>query len=304
MLAKIGKPFDDPDWIYEIKWDGTRALTFVEADRFWMFNRNRNAVHERYPELGELAALPSGTVIDGEITVLVDGKPSFPGMLKREQARDERRFAALARTLPAVYVAFDLLYRNGEPILDWPLTDRREALREILEALGLDPGRASPGAAGRIIFSDGIVGQGRDYFEEAVRRELEGIVAKRLASPYRPGKRTDSWLKIKRTQHVYAAILGFLPDGERDFRSLVIGLDADGELVPAGRVGSGLNDSVRAELHPLLRDRVVDEPVIPIRAGSEPTLWVEPGLFCEVKFLERTADGQLRAPVFVRLISE
>lgn len=296
MLAKIGEPFDDDDWIFEIKWDGTRALAFVDDD-FRLINRNRNPVRERYPELVPLAGLPPGTIVDGEITVLVDGKPSFPGMLRREQARDERRFAALAKSLPAVYVAFDLLWRDGEPITDWPLVDRKDALRELLAPL-------AGTAGGRVVFSDGIVGAGIATFEEANRQELEGIVAKRLASRYLPGKRSDSWLKIKRTQHAFAAILGFLPDGDSDLRSLIIGLEADGELIPAGRVGSGLDDAVRAELNRELRPRVVDQPFLPMNAGPEPTLWVEPGLFCEVKFLERTADGQLRAPVFVRLVRE
>lgn len=293
MLARIGRPFDDPGWLFEIKWDGTRALAFAEGGDYRLINRNRNVVRERYPELGALAALPDGTIVDGEITVLVDGKPSFRGMLRREQARGEARFRTLAAELPAVYVAFDLLYRGGEPIVDAPLTERRDALAEIVAALG----------APNVQFSEGIVGEGLATFEHACARELEGVVAKRLNSVYRPGVRTDAWLKIKRTQHAAAVVLGYLPAGRDDLKSLIIGIDEDGALVPVGRVGSGLDDATRAGLVARLRDHAADAPVVPVpRYGPEEVAWVEPAVFCEVKYLERTRDGQLRAPVFVRLL--
>jgi DNA ligase D-like protein (predicted ligase) len=294
MLAKIGEPFDDPGWIFEIKWDGTRALTFVEGGGEWRLkNRKGTPRRDAYPELAGLAGLPPGTIVDGEITVLVDGKPSFEGMLRREQAHGERRVATLSRSLPAIYVVFDLLWRRGEPITDWPLADRRDALREVLAATGGDE---------RIVFSDGVVGDGRATFEEACRQELEGVVAKRLSARYLPGKRTDSWLKIKRTQIAFCVVLGFLPAGESDLRSLVIGLEDDGRLVPAGRVGSGLDDATRRDLNARLRPLVRESPVIDVAPpGTEPVLWVEPEVFCRVKFLERTPDGQLRAPVFMGL---
>lgn len=297
MLARIGRPFDDPAWLFEIKWDGTRALAFVEGGEYRLLNRKRNDAKPRYPELAELASLPDGTVLDGEITVLVDGRPSFHGMLQREQARGEARARSLARALPAVYVAFDQLYRAGESLLDAPLAERRDALRETL---------AGAGAGGRVILSEGVVGGGLAYFEEAERRELEGIVAKRLDSRYLPGRRTDAWRKIKRARHVLCAVLGFLPEGSRAVSSLVVATEEAGSLVPAGRVGSGLDDAQRAELRRRLDPLVTAAPLLPEAAalidGREVVHWVEPSVFCEVKFLEWTGDGQLRAPVFVRLV--
>ena len=297
MLAKIGKPFDDPGWLFEIKWDGTRALAFVEGGDYRLLNRKKNDSRPRYPELDVLRALPDGTILDGEIAVLVNGKPSFHGMLQREQARGAPRVRAVAGSLPAVYVVFDLLYRDGKPLLDLPLRDRREALREALE--GTD-------STGRIVLSEGIVGEGIAYFEEAGRRDLEGIVAKRLDSRYLPGKRSDAWLKIKRTQHLLCAVLGFLPEGNQAVSSLVIATEEAGALVPAGRVGSGLDAAMRGKLRAKLEPLVVEAPLLPAAAGlivgGEVVRWVEPGVFCEVKFLERTPDGQLRAPVFVRLV--
>lgn len=297
MLARIGKPFDDPAWLFEIKWDGTRALTFVEGGDYRLLNRKRNDAKPRYPELAVLAGLPEGTVLDGEITVLVDGRPSFHGMLQREQARGEARARTLARTLPAVYVVFDLLYRGGTPLLDAPLSDRRQALRETLA--GFDGG-------GRVVLSEGVVGGGLAYFAEAERRELEGIVAKRLDSRYLPGRRTDAWQKIKRAQHVLCAVLGFLPEGTRAVSSLVVATEERGALVPAGRVGSGMDAAMRGALRRRLEPLVTAAPLLPEAASlvdrGEAVHWVEPSVFCEVKFLERTEDGQLRAPVFVRLV--
>jgi len=285
MLAKIGEPFSSPDWSFEIKWDGTRGLAFVEGGDFRLSNRKQRALKDRYPELDALRTLPGGSVIDGEVVVLKDGKPDFSGMLQREQARQPRRIARLARDLPATYVVFDLLYRDGASICDWKLIDRRDALRDVV-ATAAEP---------RIVFSDGIVGEGLLFFEEACQRELEGVVAKRLASRYLPGRRTDAWLKIKRRQRIPCAIVGFLAD-EGGLRSLVVAVEDGGTLRYAGRVGSGLTDAVRSELLDVLRTRVADRPFVPAPTKA---LWVEPGLYCTVEFLEWTEAGELRAPVFV-----
>lgn len=297
MLARIGKPFDDPAWLFEIKWDGTRALAFAESGVLRLRNRKGNDATPRYPELSVLASLPDGTVLDGEITVLVDGVPSFHGMLQREQARGDVRARSLARSLPAVYVAFDQLYVRGESCMDRPLSARRGALRDTLDSLG---------GGGRVVLSEGVVGTGLAYFEEAERRALEGIVAKRLDSRYLPGRRTDAWRKIKRARHVLCAVLGFLPEGRNAVSSLVIGTEEAGALVPAGRVGSGLDATLRGELRATLDPLVTDAPLLPsaatLIAANETVRWVEPSVFCEVKFLERTEDGYLRAPVFVRLV--
>lgn len=298
MLAKIGKPFDNPAWLFEVKWDGTRALAFIEGGDYRLLNRKKNDSRPRYPELDVLRTLPEGTILDGEIAVLVEGRPSFHGMLQREQARGAPRVRAVAKSLPAVYVVFDLLYRDDAPLLDRPLRERREALREVLARVD-DPG-------GRVVLSEGVVGEGIAYFDEAGRRDLEGIVAKRLDSRYLPGKRSDAWLKIKRAQHVLCAILGFLPDGKKAVSSLVIATEEAGSLAPAGRVGSGLDAAMRRELRARLDPLITETPLLPEAAasimGSETVHWVDPGVFCEVKFLERTPDGQLRAPVFIRVV--
>ena len=287
MLAKIGEAFSSDDHLFEIKWDGTRAITLAEGGDFRLFNRKQRAIRETYPEMEFLAGLPSGTVLDGEIVILKDGKPDFTGMLRREQALHPRRVRTMMSQLPATYVVFDLLYRDGEPITDWKLTERREALQEVLSSSISDP---------RAVFSDGIVGDGRTFFEHACEQELEGIMAKRLESRYLPGRRSDSWLKIKRRQRMPCAVIGYLPKGKRDLKSLLIAREVGGELVYAGKVGSGLDDVTRARLVEELESRTRDSPLVPARIEAR---WVEPGLYCTVEFLEVTENGELRAPVFV-----
>lgn len=296
MLAKLGKPFSSEAYHFEIKWDGTRVLCFTDGESFRLVNRNRNVVKPRYPELDGLRRLPSGLIVDGEIVVLKDGKPDFNGMLQREQARNEMRIRALARRLPAIYVGFDLLYRDFESIMDWPLVERRAALQEVAESVG----------ESHLVFSDGIVGEGEAFFQKVIEQEMEGIVAKKLDSRYLPGRRTDAWIKIKRRQRLYCLILGFLPEGDDDVKSLILAAEEAGALRYVGRVGTGWDTETRRRIGRELRARLRPEALLPtaqIPSASE-AFWVEPEIYCEVSYLERTPGGELRAPVFERLLRD
>lgn len=297
MLARIGDPFDSDEHVFEIKWDGTRSLAFVDDGGLRLRNRKDRDMVPRYPDLAGLAALPSGTVLDGEIVILESGRASFSGMLKREQATTPLKVAAAANALPATYVAFDLLYRDHRSLLGESLATRREALADLL----------APIEEPRLVPSDGVVGPGRAFFDAACEQDLEGIVAKRLDSPYLPGKRTDAWQKIKKSTTALCVIMGFLTDeaatgaGARDVRSLVVALEQDGVLSCVGRVGSGLTDRAREDLRDRLWPLVRPEPIIPSRVDA---VWVEPQIFCRVRYLERTEAGDLRAPVFLGLVDE
>jgi DNA ligase D-like protein (predicted ligase) len=288
MLAKLGKAFDSDEHLFEVKWDGTRALAYGEGGSYRMLNRRRRVLVERYPEFGFLAGVEPGCVLDGEVVVFEDGRPSFRGMLQREQGRGERRFRELANALPATYVVFDLVYRGFESLEERPLTQRRDALREIVDAVG-DP---------RLLFSDGITGAGTTFFEEVSARDIEGVVAKRLASRYHAGRRTDEWIKIKARQHIHCVILGYQAEGS-DLRSLIIASDDGGTLRCVGKVGSGLGDTTRATLMKRFRGHEIDAPVVEC-PGLDGT-WVEPSVFCTVSYLERSETG-LRAPVFEGLV--
>ncbi len=292
MLAQAGSAFDSDDYYFEIKWDGTRELAFVESESHRLINRRQNDRTAQYPELEALARLPSGTIVDGEIVVAdSDGKPSFPAALSREQARGEIQIRERAHSTPAIFMAFDLLYFGGESVMASPLEDRRERLEQLVRALD------SP----HFLLSDGVQGRGLAFFDEVTRQGLEGVVAKRLSSPYLAGRRTDHWIKIKPVREIPCVIFGFLPDGQSDVRSLCIAAERDGLLRSVGRVGSGLTAKDRRELRTLLDPLAIDQPAVP--ETHREAIWVQPKLFCRVQYLEETESGDLRGPVFKGLVN-
>jgi DNA ligase D-like protein (predicted ligase) len=293
MLARIGEPFDSDEHLFELKWDGVRAVSYVDEAGLRMHGRRRRDLATRYPELAFLAELADGTVLDGELVVLrEDGRPDFRAILSRENASPARVASAMARH-PVVYVVFDLLFEAGASLLALPLRTRRERLQAVVAAAGQP----------RLMLSDGVVGQGLSLFEAARTQELEGIVAKRLDAPYLPGERGDAWQKIKPVKSVHCLVIGYEPDAERrgDFKSLIVATDFDGELVCVGKVGSGIGEAARAQLRELLSSRPAAAPLIDAGIPGE---WVQPGIYCTVSYLERTASGNLRAPVFKGLVTE
>lgn len=288
MLARSGSAFDSPAHLFEVKWDGVRAMAYVDGGALRVHGRRRRDLADRYPELRSLASLPAGTLLDGEIVVLgTDGRPDFPAVLRRENSQGAR-IAAAAAAHPVVFVAFDLLFEGGASTMAEPLRVRRARLERLVRAAALP----------RLVLSEGVVGEGLALFAAVRERGLEGIVGKRLDAPYLPGERTDAWQKIKLVQQLHCVIVGYEPDGEHDFRSLIVATDLDGELRCCGRVGSGIGEELRRELRVQLFARRVARPLV---AVDGPGVWVEPSLFCTVSFLERTASGSLRAPVFVKL---
>lgn len=289
MLARAGAPFDSKEHLFEPKWDGVRALCFVDDDGHRLHGRRRRDLRERYPELAFLADLPRGLVLDGELVVLdAAGRPDFRAMLARENGT-ARAANNAARSRPVVYIAFDLLYEAHESLLLLPLRHRRERLAQVVAAA------ASP----RLSLSEAVVEHGNALFAAVCQRGLEGMVAKRLDSPYRPGERTADWQKIKPVHVVHCVVLGFEPKGRDDFASLIVATDLGAGLECVGKVGSGLREADRRELRPWLFGRQTPRPLIAVDLDG---VWVEPGLYCKVSFLERTSSGALRAPVFLGLV--
>ena len=187
MLAVRGEPFDDDDFLFEIKWDGIRMLAFIDANGFRLMNRHGIDATARYPEFGFLAGLAPGNVLDGEMVVLRGGNPDFTLVQSRDKTRLPLKIRTMSQAEPATFMAFDLLYDNHVYLLDRPLVERRERLENLILSCGHP----------HLVFSAGIQGQGRALFAEVCRQNLEGIVAKRRSSPYRAGKRSDAWIKIK-----------------------------------------------------------------------------------------------------------
>jgi DNA ligase D-like protein (predicted ligase) len=290
MLAESGEPFDSPDHLFEVKWDGTRSLCYVDDAGLRLINRRRINMNFRYPDLEFLKDLTPGTVLDGEIIVLRDGIPHFDSLQVREQSRTALKISGAVQARPATFIAFDCLYDRYTNVMSQPLTERRDRARNIVATLN------NP----RLVMSEGITGDGCAYFQQVVERKMEGVMAKVLTSPYLPGKRSDCWIKIKRHHELAAVVIGFTQEEtgtKKDFGALIVATpEADGTLTAVGKVGSGFNEQVRNKINEFLWTHLRDAPVVPCKEKGG--IWVEPELYCMVRCMERTATGQLRAPVF------
>ncbi len=192
MLAQQGSsPFDSPKHLFEIKWDGMRIVTYVEQTGHRLVSRHGNCLEAVFPELGFLADLPPGSVLDGELVVLRNGRPDVALVQQRRQLQSPRKIQAHSQITPATYIVFDQLYEEYGSLVSEPLSVRREILRATVQRVDHR----------RLVFSEGVVGPGRAFYEQVVhQQQLEGIVAKRLTSAYRAGKRSGAWIKIKPPQ--------------------------------------------------------------------------------------------------------
>ena len=187
MLAVPASPFDSPEYVFEVKYDGVRALAAVEAEGVRLWGRERSTYTARYPELAALRRWPPGTLVDGELVALREGLPDLPSLLSRHALSDPWKIRFAPGWCPVRYVVFDLLYHAGESLLRAPLRERRERLAALSAAVPL----------AEVIFSAGVVGAGRAWYEAAVAQGHEGVMAKHLASSYQPGRRSGAWRKIK-----------------------------------------------------------------------------------------------------------
>ena len=299
MLASVvEKPFDDPDWLFEIKWDGYRALTFIEDGKVRLVSRNQNDLTRRYPEMLGLTKLLNAkdAILDGEVVVLDEqGRSSFSLMQQRTGIRSHGRQAAPRSELPVLYYAFDLLYLDGYDLRGVALEERKRVLREIL----------TPGEIVR--YSDHYAGHGIALFDAAKQKGLEGILGKRRDSRYEE-RRSREWLKIKITQTMDCVVGGYTdPEGTRQyFGSLVLGLYDKKKLIHVGQAGTGFDQAALKEIAQILKPiETAKNPFSgPVEARN--VHWVKPQRVAEVKFSEWThATGEggqkLRAPVFVGL---
>ena len=293
MLPSPGSPFDSDEYLYEIKWDGIRALAFFGEGLARLQGRKLTDSSDRYPEiLTALRALDGEGILDGEIVVLdEEGRPDFQRVLVRELTRTA---GVKSRAHPAVYIAFDLLRRNGESLLDRPLVERRRLLSELL----VNP--PSP-----IVESAYVVGRGTALFEEAKERGLEGIFAKRLSSRYLPGERTLDWLKIKVRREVDAVLVGLVRErGGKRIKSLVLGSHREGRLVWIGNAGSGIDQTTLKDLETALEGlRSIPPPGFEAEAPGEID-WIAPRLVVRVQYTGLTRERRLRHPVFVGFVDK
>jgi bifunctional non-homologous end joining protein LigD len=291
-LIKKKPPGDN--WAWELKWDGIRALCYVDGGRIRLFSRNGNEITHRYPELRKLgeALGTREVVLDGEIVTLDgNGRPSFERLQQRMHVDNDAQIRKLARDVPVVFMLFDLLWDDGHSTMQLPYEERRARLL----ALGLTgPSWQTPPHE---------VGDGNATIDVSKQFELEGVVAKRLDSPYEAGKRSRSWLKLKHSLRQEFVVGGWQPgEGGRtgSIGSLLVGYyDADGALHYAGKVGSGLSGEWIARFTELFDATARDTN--PFDTGKPPkgVRFVEPTCVVEVRFTEWTSTGMIRQPTFL-----
>jgi bifunctional non-homologous end joining protein LigD len=303
MLATLSQdlPRDEQHYAFEVKWDGVRAIAYVEPGHLRLTARKGSEITHRYPEVRGLADAVGATsmVLDGEIVAFEGERPSFEKLQRRMHVNDARSIRRLVNEVPAVYVIFDLLWFDGHSTVALPYRDRR-ALLDRLELNG--PSWQTPAAR-----YEG----GRALLDATAEVGLEGVVAKRLDSPYEPGRRSRNWLKVKNHWQQEFVVGGWLPgQGARHttLGALLIGCyestDPDAELRYAGRVGTGMKESDLQQFKKLLEERARDTSPFEPRPRVKDARWVEPDLVVQVRFAEWTSAGVVRAPAYLGLLDD
>ncbi|MDB4939913.1 MAG: ATP-dependent ligase LigD phosphoesterase module / ATP-dependent ligase LigD polymerase [Candidatus Doudnabacteria bacterium] len=284
MLAKLtDQPFDDNDWIYENKWDGYRAIAEIQDKKVRLYSRNDNTFNAQFsPVVKELEKLKVNAILDGEVVALdSSGKPSFQ-LLQDYQIKKS--------TL--VYYVFDLLYLDGKDLRELPLIKRKALLKNLVPKSKV------------LKFSEHTIGEGKKLFVLAKKAQLEGIIAKKADSPYRSGKRSAEWLKIKTHMRQEAIICGYTAPrgGRKGFGALILGLHQKNNLRYIGHTGGGFDDkaikALKAKMDLL---KISKSPFKVPPKTNAPATWVKPELVCEVVFQEWTDQGTMRQPIFLGL---
>jgi bifunctional non-homologous end joining protein LigD len=298
MLATLtDHPFSSDEWLYEIKWDGYRAVSFIEDGHVTLVSRNQNDMTSLYPELQELSAHANGrqVIFDGEVVALDEkGRSSFSLMQRRAGIRSGVKRTRPDSSMPVIYYAFDLLYLDGYNLMKVDLEQRKEILRQVVSPSDI------------LRYSEHFVEEGERLFEAAAEQGLEGIVAKRRRSCYEQ-KRSREWLKMKITRRQECVVGGYTdPRGSREhFGSLVLGLyDDRGHLIHVGNAGTGFNSATHDDMwNRLQRLKTGKSPFYGKVESTRRPHWVTPELVAEIKFTEWTHEGQsgavkMRTPIF------
>jgi bifunctional non-homologous end joining protein LigD len=291
--AKALPPEHGDDWAYELKWDGVRAVAYLHDGGIHLESRNLNDITGRYPELHGLADAVAGRalVLDGEVVAFDEqGRPSFSLLQTRMHVTGERNVAARVGLAPLAYLIFDVLHVDGASTRDLPWIERRA----VLDGLELNgPGWQTPKAH---------VGVGAAVLEASKAGGLEGVMAKRTASTYTPGRRSRDWLKIKNVGRQEVVVGGWLPGaGSRTGRigALLVGYhDETGALRFAGKVGTGFTDAELTRLGALFAGLAVDASPFADKVPYKAARFLDPTLVAEVEFTEWTHNGTLRHPSY------
>ncbi len=285
MLAKLhDKPFNDPNWIYEIKWDGYRAIAEINKKEIRLYSRNGLSFRQDYPVVyDELKKIKKDTIIDGEIVAVdSEGKPGF--QLLQHYGEDEN--------VALCYYVFDCLSIGGKSIEDKPLTERKALLKALLPE------------SDTIRYCDHVEEKGKEFFKALQKQGLEGMVAKKADGAYHENARSPEWLKVKNVLTGEAVIAGYTePRGGRKFLgALVLGVYKSNKLTYVGHTGTGFSDSTLKEVYQKMQPlKTKVSPFDSKIAVNAPVTWIKPKLVCNLKYTEVTSSGSRRHPVFMGL---
>lgn len=285
LLHEVNQPFDDKDYIYELKLDGIRCIAYIEPQGVALQNKRFKDVTEIYPELADMSkCVKKRVILDGELVVLVDGKPNFYALQKRSLTGDKLKISLAAKKNPVQFAAYDILYCDGKDLTDMPQMKRKALLfKNVKEGNGLSISRY-------------IEEQGVAFFNLAKAQHLEGIVAKKKDGLYHIGKRTRDWVKIKVMQDEDLLICGFQPDDDGKVKDLILGYyDENGKLKCRGKVYLGVSKEERKIIADFAKNNAVKKPWFDKYNNA---VWLKPQLVGTAHYMHETQSGGMRQPVW------
>jgi len=292
MLAqKAPTPFSSKDWIYEIKWDGIRAIAYIDQE-LSIKSRNQKELEKFFPELKELSNLTTNTVLDGEIIVMNQGKPDFQKTIQRIQATNLRAIQILQKKHPALYVIFDILEKNNKELINKSLMERKKILKNSVKE------------GNNVIISVFVEDQGEKYYKASQQKGLEGIMAKKKDSKYTPGKRSNNWLKIKKIKECDCVIFGYTNGTgtrKKTFGALILGLYENEKPVYVGKVGTGFTQKTLEKLTEKFQNLKSETKTLQAVDVQNQINWIKPVLVSKIAYQTTTNETKLRMPRFLAL---
>ena len=291
------EPFDSTEHLFEVRWDGLRALAFIEGGGYHLQDQAGRNITELFPELGELPhrVAADQVILDGCVVISdASGRPDFAALDRRMRVATAMATQQNAARQPAAFVVFDILYHEARSVMSLSLLKRRRLLKQTVTA------------EGRICLSDAVAADGVAFFDAAREMGIDAVIAKRKDSLYMPGGRAPSWLIVQDVPRQDVVVLGYAPDATGNaFESLLVGVFAENRPIYAGAVSGGFDPRT---------ERLLTQVIPGLRAGAEPpgnadrvprdAVWLRPEVVASVKFSEWTPEGMLRFPIFVGLHPE
>jgi len=285
MLLGVSEAFDSPDHLFELKFDGIRCLAYLDAETV-IINRRNNDETKYFPELHNLhLQVSKRCILDGEIVCFKDGKPNFSKLLNRH-IKDLMKINYLAKTMPAIFIVFDILYLDDKLITEFPLIERKRILKEIIQENEF------------INIARFIENNGKAFFDIIKKENLEGIIGKEKTSTYKMGKRTDDWLKIKIIHEEILIICGVKFEADGLIKDLITGsYNQNNELVFRDKLYLGANQRNQKFMQDFVQENKLKNPLFADSSFKNIT-WIKPLLTCKIHYSEKTESGSWRNPVF------